>query len=95
MDNLKLLQARQNLLIVTQRISISLKEIEKSKPDRFDYIDPMRQSISDLMHTYEMFKLLEIELVASIQRNRDLEIKCLDNMNKIKDLENTIKAIKF
>lgn len=95
MNELDLLRAKQNLLVVSQRIANSLEEIEKHKPDRLEYINPMRQSISDLMHTYEMMKIMETELIATRQRNRDLEFKYLDNTNKIKDLENTIRAMKF
>jgi len=62
MNILELISARLGIEMTRQKIKASREEFEKSKPDRVDIIESMKESENRLFESYLIFMELEKEL---------------------------------
>ena len=95
MDDFKIMGSRIKILLTIQKLEMTLNEIKENRPNATEYINGITQSILDLADSHQAFQLLEQELKVAKQRNLDLEIINLKQMQQITELENEIKAMKF
>jgi hypothetical protein len=91
---LELLIARTTILNTRERIKNSLYEIEKTAPDRIEYINPMKNTIERLLHAHFVYDNLEKEFRIARQRASNLEYKLLILWQENEKLKKEIKDYK-
>lgn len=90
MNELTIITGKVNLDTTYLKIKLSLEEIKERASNRYDLIDSMERSLSDLQQVKISYDAMEKELRAALQQNFRLEKLLMEEKFKNKDLQSKL-----
>jgi hypothetical protein len=90
MDELNIISAKVSIQTTFLKVKISLEDIKKNHPNRFDIIHSMERSLVDLQEISLVYATMEKEFRAAIQQSFRLEKLLMEEKFKNKDLQSQL-----